>query len=614
MKMKRLVSAIAALAMSVSAFAGLTAFAAEETATLEAMRSWNGSKGTFTVSDTEIMGQSGPSSKSSNYPGIGVVKFSFENADGLSVSKATLTYNAKHTQNKTNSCTYDMYTVGNPSYDFSNVPLLSTADGANDGIYTQTANGTAWTYSGILGDLTSVHQGTITNAEITETVDVTDYVAAQTAVNGKYYAAFAFSNSIRGVYALNPSLTITYADATAVETDITINFVYGDENTAIPSESLPTGTVTSDKQYSGQTYVAEYPATFDAVEGDAKYRYTYAGAEGDDTITVSETAADNVITLKYAREQLEYKNVVAKAVDAAGTELETLASGTIVVGDTLSYSYSKYLTDADNKVTYVCDTTQYSASLVASADDAANSAVVAYSAYDGTAYFVEQEDITNSSAAQSLTSPNYSGGIAYRGDTAGVEAFTVADAGIYSVTVAASCRNTNNNSTFTVYKNSVEEANIIASGDVKGTSQNTVQAQGTLTTTDVELAAGDVIILAGDNGQTWVDYIFVEKTGDVEVDEPILSTDPPMVAVEDFGEYTEYLGDPAKAYTGTFTVDPTKHYPVSSVTWYVGEASATTEFDTIISSGTVVTGLVVVAEDLTTIPDVSAWCNLYYGE
>ncbi len=117
----------------------------------------------------------------------------------------------------------------------------------------------------------------------------------------------------------------------------------------------------------------------------------------------------------------------------------------------------------------------------------------------------------------------------------------------------------------------------------------------TVTITD----AATIEIVAGDpTGSYWRGFTVtypkaVEKTY-------------PTVTVAEFGTYTENAGNPAKAYTGTFTVDPETNNPVNCVKWTVGEATAVSSFGTTISSGTVVTGLVVVAADLDAIPAPTA--------
>lgn len=118
---------------------------------------------------------------------------------------------------------------------------------------------------------------------------------------------------------------------------------------------------------------------------------------------------------------------------------------------------------------------------------------------------------------------------------------------------------------------------------------------GTYTATE----DGTVAIVAGAESGSYWESITVTYPKKVE-------KTMPTVAVAEFGTYTENTGNPAKAYTGTFTVDEAINNPVNCVEWTVGDATAMTFFGTTISSGTVVTGLVVVAADLDAIPAPTA--------
>lgn len=75
----------------------------------------------------------------------------------------------------------------------------------------------------------------------------------------------------------------------------------------------------------------------------------------------------------------------------------------------INYSYPKYLTDGNGKVTYVCSLSSFSGSEVADKE-----AVIAvkYNKYKGTAYFVEAENVIN---IAKMESANYSSGAAMRG-------------------------------------------------------------------------------------------------------------------------------------------------------------------------------------------------------
>lgn len=75
----------------------------------------------------------------------------------------------------------------------------------------------------------------------------------------------------------------------------------------------------------------------------------------------------------------------------------------------VDYVYPKYLTDDNGKVAYVCDANTFSGSV---SPMEAGTTDVKYSAYKGTAYFIEAENAINQTKAESA---NYSSGAAMRG-------------------------------------------------------------------------------------------------------------------------------------------------------------------------------------------------------
>ena len=492
------------MTIAAGAFAGLavTASAAgTETATLSIMKSWyaDNKNKTTDVSTEKIHAGVGPSSNSSNYPGMAAVQFTFENKDNLTINKAVLSYSV--TVSGSNR-TLGVYSAGNPNYNFSDVPLFSTNEDAKDGIYTQTDFGTVWTYSNVIGELTSISSLTGLSGTTEQSIEVTDYVSSNV-------ATFVFSNANAGADITNATLTIEYADATAVEKDITINYVYGDDGIAIPNSSLPSTVKTSDTAYSGTEYVASYPATFDAVEDGVTYRYTFVGTTGeDDTIVVSTTDEDNVITLKYTRTEVSSWNIVVNAVDSENSILKEIMNTTVLDGASLSYSYPKYITDDNGKVTYVCDETTYSKTVT---PESSLTYTVGYSGYTGTAYYVEGETLTGGTHDSLSNISELSNGIGGRIGSTEYTVFTALETGVYDITAVSYSRNTNSKGAeMSIYKNSTDSTSLVTTAvDYSYRYAVDVKATG------VAMAEGETIILVGTGNSasnTCLDYVLIEKS------------------------------------------------------------------------------------------------------
>lgn len=172
-------------------------------------------------------------------------------------------------------------------------------------------------------------------------------------------------------------------------------------------------------------------------------------------------------------------------------------------GMSVSYSYPKYLTDETGKVTYVCDLSTFSGSATASKD---NNQTIAYTAYKGTAYFLEGEKAINGTNVESA---NFSSGFAVRGFDDEKDLMTVADDGVYKITYSVCSNNVNNPRTLSIYANENE----VVSKEVDW-SLNYILAKGILSDV-VSLKKDEVIKAKGSDTNIILDYVLLEKlTGD----------------------------------------------------------------------------------------------------
>lgn len=273
-------------------------------------------------------------------------------------------------------------------------------------------------------------------------------------------------------------------------------------------------------------------------------RYFYVSSD-DRYANTNWIAEGNVYTVVVrAAEEL---SLAANAVytDAEGA-VQTVALNTVTFteGDTgtITYTYPKYITDANNNILAAVSsgTTTYSRTQTSTTSQVYE---VAYDLYTGEGKFIEHETIStngrNASDANIKGSANYSGSTAKFAVAEGVEAFTIEKTGSYKITVVGSNANTNQkNVTFAVYKNSVADSNLLHT-DILSSSYNYVMTRGTKTSDNVWLEAGDKLIIQGNSYYAVIDYIMAEY-----------SEDPSFVTATDLAEITDHPA--GQLNTGTF--------------------------------------------------------------
>lgn len=571
MKMKKVLSILTAVAMSATAFAGLSASAATyytQSYAADTTADWtSGNTGRYTVDIAEKTAGSGDYCLNINAVGNG--------NNGTTVSTNSNFVGVAAGTDFTLS--FDMKLDGGSNQASSF--LVNGTDGYLMQLAAKAADSETWYLNDTTTEVTVsksawytykiTRQGentflTITAADGTKVYDTASIPTTSVAgglkgmtYNTKRYWAYCGIDNV-------VVRDIEDGDVPSIPTvDYTINYNL---------DGTPISTVTA-SDFEGVEIAADSAIWVD----DVKYIVTSETT----TITLDSTAESNVLNVDVRVADTYTGNVIASTGDVVGTY-------SVVEGDSFTYSNSKYLTDADKKVTAVADGNVFTTTVAPTSND---DIVVPYTAYEGVAYFAEYENISDNSENPQY---QYSGGNARRAENDGAAAFTVAEAGMYKITVAASCRNSGASSVFAVYKNEVAEGNLIFNGDVKGASQNTVQTTGTKTTeNDVELAAGDVIILQGDAGNTWVDYILVEKTADIA--EPEIITEISVINQYVNGtvleDGTEVEGD-ATSLKAIFTISGETAFNYVSFT--VSDVTAEKAVTTVSGDGATVTyGIIV---------------------
>lgn len=275
------------------------------------------------------------------------------------------------------------------------------------------------------------------------------------------------------------------------------------------------------KVYSDAACSTEVSAS--ALTAGTKYYYvaTLAGYEdykGEFTVA-SENPSVSFTMVK--KPVFAYK---VNLVDEANNVLKTVyKNDEAYKGLEINYSYPKYLTDENGKVTYVCSLSSFSDSEVADKE-----AVIAvkYNEYKGTAYFIEAENAINQTKVESA---NYSSGAAMRGfDKKNVDLFTVPETAVYRLSYAICSNNLNEPRQFFVSAGDEEIVNKVVQWSV-----NDVIKKGTMTEAAMTFNEGTVIKAKGSDTNIILDYILLEKvtSEDVAVSAVKFATYVPVINV-----------------------------------------------------------------------------------
>ena len=262
--------------------------------------------------------------------------------------------------------------------------------------------------------------------------------------------------------------------------------------------------------------------------------YTATGREqAISGITLTVESSDEAIKpISYAVNLVDENNKVLKSI---------FANEELIPGTKIDYVYPKYLTDDAGKVTYVCDANTFSGSV---SPMEAGTTDVKYSAYKGTAYFVEAENVINKAKMESA---NYSSGAAMRGFNTNMNLFTIPETGVYRLSYAVCSNNTNAVRQFVVSAGDEEFVN----KDVNW-SVNKVTTDGTITEAAMTFNEGAVIKAKGSDTNIILDYILLEKvtSEDVAVSAIKFATYVPtcnVVAPADVKVYTAKVNEAKSA-------------------------------------------------------------------
>lgn len=259
-----------------------------------------------------------------------------------------------------------------------------------------------------------------------------------------------------------------------------------------------------------------------SVQENTKYYYiaTLAGYEdykGEFTVA-SENPSVSFTMVK--KPIFAYK---VDLVDEANKVLKTVyENNEAYEGLEVNYSYPKYLTDENGKVTYVCSLSSFNGSVKAHKDAVTS---VKYNEYKGTAYFVEAENAIKKAKVENA---NYSSGAAMRGFNTNMDLFTVPETAVYRLSYAVCSNNVNDPRQFFVSAGDEVIVNKVVNWSV-----NDVIKKGTMTEAAMTFNEGTVIKAKGSDTNIILDYILLEKvtSEDVAVSSVKFATYVPVINV-----------------------------------------------------------------------------------
>jgi hypothetical protein len=353
--------------------------------------------------------------------------------------------------------------------------------------------------------------------------------------------------------------------------DVTVNKVCGEE-------VLSTETV---QVANGDTYTPQYDTSFNS----NGYKYTYVS--GGDAVTVSST---QTINIEYSKRELATTTVTLNAT-YGDSEAVKIGETSVIEDSSYTLTYPKYVIKDGTLYSVVAEyfdsknyfdkkgtgTTEDQTFTVNYTADSANNAV----------YFAEAEDLGSDSNIGNADIRCSSGKV-YKVPTDGIDVTTL-QPGKYTVEIAV--------------WGTAGDTYTVKAGDATVATAATAGSLVTVVGDEFELTEATAITAVGTAAKnSGLDYILIRKTGDVEVEEPVVPTEITVTKVSTNND--ESKTGAAKAFKAVGKVGTND---IKNVKWSIEvtgkDAPATADIAANIASGTEFTyGLVVSAESV----DISA--------
>ena len=305
----------------------------------------------------------------------------------------------------------------------------------------------------------------------------------------KKVTILVYSTNAAGGYIKNPKVEITASSATLYTA------TFNEQNGLTPSVTI----------YTDEACTSEI--SVDLLSDKTTYYYI-AKCEGYEDYKGNFTVSGKDITVNFSMVEkpkfaytvnLTSDNGILKCIDS---------NEQIYSGMTIDYSYPKYISDENGKVTYICSKNIYSGSV---SPTEAGSTDINYTKYDGVAYFQEVENVNNKVG---VADSKLSSGKAVRGvSNEKMKLIDVKETGVYNITYVLYSVNTRYDAEAPILCN--EDIVSPAPYDNVKWSINYVQTTGVKKLEGIILHKGDVVSAKPSSTNVALDYVLIEKVSDL---------------------------------------------------------------------------------------------------
>ena len=542
MKMKRFISAVAALAMSVSCFAGLAITANAEDPVVKYTRATGTEGGANVWSSTDLV-ENGTASDTA------WIRNDTENAvwavtasDGISYEMANNTAGATNSSIYTTSATKSIANLiskndlirftgtiktpgangQNAAYEYvklgSNIELQASPQAQTTTIIingNSTSGGVSGRSATISFDVTvDTAMGTVTSFKLNNT----EKLAQPVSYGDATFTSVTFGHNrhksenttwgTRTAYLSNFAVATTAQEAAATA-GYTVNFV--DNNNQTLKESQ-TGTIAVGVGLS-TVLATDDLKDYKTGSGDNEKKYIYVSNDAGDKVATA-TDSENVVNITY-REAEKYAIKVVPSITTGATK--SFLDKNVFEKDEYSYAFPWYLTDDDGKVIAVSDGKSFSKTETATED---KTVTVPYTAYDPSADNAIVTYFKDFNGGANLEGAAFSGGSAMRAsDNADSPTvlMTVPENGVYTVKCYYTADSAARKPTITLEKKDGKTADVTQIDKVvdAGVYVTNFQASQPLTGTDLTLNKGDIIQIHTTQARSGPDFILLEKTAEI---------------------------------------------------------------------------------------------------
>lgn len=370
-----------------------------------------------------------------------------------------------------------------------------STDGGRNGVYGVGYNTSEWlsnmTYNTADRTITTLEstQNTKTKKASTFESKSFDIIKALKDDADKKVTILVYSINPAGGYIKNPKVEITASTATLYTA------TFNEQNGLTPSVTI----------YTDEACTSEISADF---LSDKTTYYYIAKCEGYEDYKGNFTVSGKDITVNFAMAEKPKFAYSVNLTSDNGILKCIYSNDQIYSGMTIDYSYPKYISDENGKVTYICSKNIYSGSV---SPKEAGSTNIEYTKYDGVAYFQEVENVNKK---VEVTNSKLSSGKAVRGVNDGkMKLIDVKETGVYNITYVLYSVNTRYGAEAPILCN--EDIISPAPYDNVNWSINYVQTKGVKKLEGIILHNGDVVSAKPNSTNVAFDYVLIEKVSDL---------------------------------------------------------------------------------------------------